>query len=297
MTILSSTVSLEMLLAVVDNGGFSAAATQLDVQVARVSRAIAKLEQDLDCTLLNRTTRRVELTQEGVFFVNEVRASLQQLSHAESRLRELKKTPTGTLRIDAASPFMLHQIVPLMAGFRKAYPLIDLELISNESIIDLIEKRTDVAIRIGQLEDSNLHARLLGHSKLHIVASPDYLQSLAFPVTLETLKDCSIIGFASSSTLNNWPMKQVLSPPLKPSILGSSGETIRQLCLQGNGIALLSDFMVAKDIREDNLVSLLEGSVSSPHPREQINAVYYKNSALSSRISAFLDYIQDKLTL
>ncbi|GAC06103.1 MAG: LysR substrate-binding domain-containing protein [Paraglaciecola chathamensis] len=297
MTIISQTASLEMLIAVVDNGGFSAAAKQLDTQVARVSRAIAKLEQDLDCTLLNRTTRRVELTQEGLFFVNEVRVSLQQLNYAESRLRELKQTPTGTLRVDAASPFMLHQLTPLIAGFREAYPLIELELISNESIIDLIEKRTDVAIRIGQLEDSNLHARLLGNSQLHLVASPAYLQTLSAPMTLETLSECSIIGFAHSANLNNWPLKHRLPKPLKPNILGSSGETIRQLCLQGNGVALLSDFMIAKDVREGKLLKVLQGSVISPHPREQINAVYYKNTALSSRISAFLDYIQDKLTL
>ncbi|MEH6711329.1 MAG: LysR family transcriptional regulator [Paraglaciecola polaris] len=296
MTIISHTTALEMLLAVVDHGGFSAAAKYLDVQVAKVSRAIAKLEKNLDCTLLNRTTRRVELTQEGILFVSEVRASLQQLSYAESRLRELKQVPAGRLTIDAASPFMLHQLVPLVAGFRQAYPLIELELISNESIIDLIEKRTDVAIRIGQLHDSNLHARLLGNSKLRLVASPAYLATLTGPVTFDSLADCSIIGFAQSPQLNIWPLNH-LQFDLKPNVLASSGETMRQLCLSGNGIALLSDFMITQDLYAGRLVEVLAGEVNSPHPRERVNAVYYKNSTLSSRITAFLDYIQNKLKL
>src|SRR5690606_10760558 len=97
--------------------------------------------------------------------------------------------------VDAASPFILHQLVPLMAEFRARYPRIQLELVSGEALIDLLEQRTDLAIRIGGLTDSNLHARLLGRSPLHLVASPDYLAQLGKPTSIEELSRHRLIGF------------------------------------------------------------------------------------------------------
>lgn len=170
---------LQILLTVVDTGGFSTAAEALDIQVARVSRAVTRLESQLQVTLLNRTTRRVELTNEGRQFVDTVRIGLQTLQQAEEDLVARGERPKGRLRVDAASPFVLHQIVPLVQEFKQIYPDIELEITSNEGFVDLIEKRTDVAIRIGKLTDSTLHARPLGKSKLYIVASSAYLRSAA----------------------------------------------------------------------------------------------------------------------
>ncbi len=295
MTIVSRTDDLEILLAVVDSGGFSAAARQLDLQVARVSRAVTRLEGELDCTLLNRTTRRVELTEEGRLFIEAARAGLDRLAEAEDLLRNLKGTPSGRLRVDAATPFLLHQLVPLTSGFRASYPDVQLELMTSESIIDLIERRTDVAIRIGELSDSNLHARALGRSLVHIVASPDYLKHAGIPKTPVELQSHQLIGFAEAPSLNRWPLAEPLE--IKPDLCASSGETIRQLCLAGQGIALLSHFMIAADLAEGRLIKLLEREVISPNRRELIQAVYYKNTALSSRISAYLDYIEPRLKL
>ena len=171
MAVRSRTEDLEAFLAVVDSGSFSAAAELLDQQVAKVSRAIARLEKTNNCTLMARTTRRLELTEEGKLLLTYAREGLNTLEKGEEHLKLLKKAPAGHLRIDAASPFVLHQITPLIGVFRQAFPQVTLDISSNDGIVDLLERRTDVAIRIGELKDSNLHARRLGRSQLYLVAS------------------------------------------------------------------------------------------------------------------------------
>ncbi|MFV8781671.1 LysR family transcriptional regulator [Microbulbifer sp. SA54] len=295
MTIVSRTEDLEILLAVIDSGGFSAAARLLDIQVARVSRAVSRLESELGATLLNRTTRRLELTDEGQQFVSAVREGLRQLASAEDGLRAQRGRPSGRLRVDAVTPFLLHQLVPLVPAFRATYPDIQLELMANERIIDLIERRTDLAIRIGALEDSNLHAKLLGHSPLHLVASPDYLASNGKPMQIEDLDQHTFIGFADAPHLNILPFKQPRA--MQPKIASSSGEAIRQIALAGQGIALLSNFMIRQDIEQGRLIPLLGSQLQSPNPRESVQAVYYRSDALPPRIAAFLEFISKRIRL
>ncbi|GEM78048.1 LysR family transcriptional regulator [Vibrio superstes] len=286
---------LEILLTVVDSGGFSAAAEALDIQVARVSRSVSKVETQLGVSILNRTTRRVELTDEGRQFIEGVRLGLQQLQKAEDDIVSRGELPKGRLRVDAASPFVFHQLVPLVKEFNQAYPDIKLELTSNEGFVDLLEKKTDIAIRIGSLTDSTLHARPLGKSPLYIVASPEYLARRGIPQQTSDLSTHDIIGFAGVKVLNDWPLRGF--SPLEQTSTSSNGETVRQLVLEGNGIACLSGFMVNKDIEAGRLVSLLDGDKMSNTGRELVNAVYYRSSNVSKRISAFIDFIQPKLTL
>ena len=295
MAIISKTDDLQILLAVFDSGSFSGAARLLDVPVAKITRAVQRLEQEHQSNFFNRTTRRVEPTEEGRLFVSAIRPGLQQLEQAEESLRLLKGAPAGKLRVDAVSPFIIHQLVPLMADFSRAYPQIKVELISNENIIDLIEKRADVAIRIGQLEDSNLHARLLGKSMLRLLASPGYVAEYGQPRKEEELRQHALLGFSDNSKLNDWPLASPVT--IKPTMAASSGETLLHLCLAGNGIALLSDFMTRHLVEQGTLVEVLAGSVQSSIPRELVQAVYYRNTALSSRISAFLDFIEERLCL
>ncbi|MBC7003823.1 LysR family transcriptional regulator [Photobacterium sp. BZF1] len=286
---------LEILLTVVDSGGFSAAAEALDIQVARVSRAVSKVEKQLGVSILNRTTRRVELTDEGRQFIEAVRTGLQHIQQAEEDIMQRGELPKGRLRVDAASPFVFHQLVPLIQPFKAAYPEIELELTSNEGFVDLLEKRTDVAIRIGKLDDSTLHARPLGRSPLYIVAAPEYLAKRGLPKQVNELHQHDLIGFAGAKILNRWPLKGLES--ITPSMISSNGETVRQLVLAGNGISCLSGFMVNKDLEEGRLVSLLETEKLVNTGREQVNAVFYKSSSVARRISAFIDFIQPQLTL
>lgn len=286
---------LMLLLAVIDNGGFSAAAEALGIQVAKISRAVNKVEQQLGVTILNRTTRRIELTNEGAKFVDSVRQGLQLISQAEMELQAQGDSPKGHLRVDAASPFIFHQLVPLMAEFQTAFPDIELELTSNEGFVDLIEKRTDVAIRIGKLEDSTLHAKPLGKSQLHIVASPQYLARKGIPKNITDLSHHQIVGFTAPRVLNQWPLPNL--PIITPNLSASNGETVRQLVLSGNGIGVLSGFMVNDDIESGRLVSLMQSEKLTNTGRELINAVYYRSSNVARRISAFIDFIQPRLKL
>nr|WP_320135280.1 LysR family transcriptional regulator [uncultured Amphritea sp.] len=286
---------LEILLTVVDSGGFSAAAETLDIQVARVSRAVSKVEQQLGVSILNRTTRRIELTDEGRQFIESVREGLIHIQRAEEDIIARGELPKGRLRVDAASPFVFHQIVPLMRAFSQEYPDIELELTSNEGFVDLLEKKTDLAIRIGQLSDSTLHARPLGRSLLYIVAAPDYVSRRGLPNKTSDLVQHDTLGFTGAKVLNNWPLKGFKS--LAPTLTSSNGETVRQLALAGNGIACLSGFMIKKDLAEGRLITLLENERLPHTDREQINAVFYKSSSVAKRISAFIDFIQPKLSL
>lgn len=295
MTVKAKTEDLEAFLAVVDSGSFSAAAILLNQQVAKVSRAVARLEATLNFTLLNRTTRRLELTEEGQIFIIHVREGLTVLEKGEEALKLLNSKPSGKLRIDAVSPFIIHQLTPVIKQFTQVYPDITLDITTHDRIIDLLEHKTDVAIRIGDMKDSNLHARLLGRSRLHMVATPEYLANAPELNQLTDLLNHKLIGFTDSPKLNNWFLTENIN--LKFSMLASSGETIRQLCLADQGIAVLSNFMIRKDINAGRLIEVLPETIKTPNRRESIQAVYYRNSAVSSRISVFLDFIKPRLSL
>lgn len=280
---------------VVDTGSITAAAEQLGQTVSGVSRALGRLEEKLGTTLLRRTTRRLELTEEGHALLDRARAILASVDEAEDLMAVRRQQPAGKLRIDAASPFMLHAIVPLVGEFRRLYPQIELELTSNDQIIDLLERRTDVAIRIGPLRDSTLHARPLGSSRLRVVASPAYLEERGKPRHAADLGRHSLLGFNQPESLNRWPLRDRHGneTAIKPDILASSGETLRQLALAGQGLACLADYMTHADRERGALVQVLARDTAEV--RQPIHAVYYRNTQISSRIACFLDYAGGRL--
>jgi len=280
---------------VVDSGSITAAAEQLGQTASGVSRALSRLEEKLDVTLLHRTTRRLELTEEGHAFVQQARRIVASVEEAEEQMALRRQRPAGRLRVNAASPFMLHVIVPLVPGFRALYPDIELELHSSDQIIDLIEQRTDVAIRIGPLRDSTLHARPLGSNRLRVLASPGYLVQWGAPQTVEELSERSVLGFTQPETLNQWPLRHASGQHWQttPTVKASSGETLRQLAIEGVGLVCLADFMTHDDRAEGRLVQVLEAH--TVEVRQPIHAVYYRNTALASRITCFLDYVSEQM--
>jgi DNA-binding transcriptional LysR family regulator len=286
---------LKVFVAVIDSGTLGAAAIQLGQTTSAVSRALARLEEKLATSLLTRTTRRMELTEEGKLFLHKARAILEAMDEAEESIRIRRQKPAGRLRIDAASPFILHAVVPHIGEFRALYPDITLELTSNDQVADLLEHRTDIAIRIGALQDSTLHARKLSSSPLHLLASPDYLKKHGTPTTPEQLADHQILGFLQFEFGNHWPIRHSGGETwlVTPTILASSGETLRALALAGQGVVSLSDFMVKDDIAAGRLVEILQPFNSGY--RQQIHAVYYRNTQLAQRISCFLEFIEKKL--
>ncbi|WP_338859759.1 LysR family transcriptional regulator [Mycetohabitans rhizoxinica] len=284
---------LQALVSVIDTGSITAGAQQLGLTISATSRTLGRLEEKLKTTLVRRTTRRLELTEEGRAFLSDARAIIASVESAQERMAAYRERPSGRLRVDAATPFMLHVIVPLVQGYRERYPHVELELNSNEGIIDLLERRTDVAIRIGALKDSTLHRKAVGRSRLRILASPAYLEAHGHPKRVEDLTRHALLGFNQPEALNVWPILGPDQEPYRitPTIWSSSGETLRQLALAGAGVVCLSDFMTVRDRRDGMLVELFPRQTQDV--RQPINAVYYRNTAISARIASFVDYLGD----
>ncbi|WP_186091897.1 LysR family transcriptional regulator [Burkholderia gladioli] len=299
----TSTEELQTFVAIIDSGSITAAAEQLGQTVSGVSRALNRLERKLGVTLLRRTTRSSQLTDEGELLLARARDILQSVEEAETAVSLGRVKPAGRLRVDAATPFMLHAIVPNLPAFTARYPDIQLELTNNERFVDLIEQRIDIAIRIGTLPDSTLHARALGACPLHILASPAYLAEHGTPRSVADLKRHKLLGFSDIETLNRWPLRRrgTGGQPdgegvvIEPAHTASSGETLRHLALGGLGIVCLSDFMSAADIAAGRLVPLL-GELMSDY-RQPINAVYYRHAALTGRVQGFLDFLSQHVKL
>jgi len=288
---------LQVFVAVIDCGSISAAAEQIGQTPSAVSRTLSRLESKLGTTLVNRTTRRMDLTEEGRFFLERSRMILEQMDDMEEHLSMHNQTPSGRLRINAAAPFMFHAILPWIGEFRSQYPGIELELNTDDLIIDLLEQSTDVAIRIGDLADSSLHARALGCSPIQVLASPGYLARHGMPQKVEDLNEHSLLGFSQPESLNRWPLRHAQGDywQIRPNLIASSGETLRQLALAGEGIVSLSHFMSHEDIRAGRLQVVL--GESNNGYRQPIHAVYYRNTQLALRIQCFLDFIQKKLAM
>ncbi|WP_320150981.1 LysR family transcriptional regulator [uncultured Tolumonas sp.] len=286
---------LELFVAVVDAGSLRQAAENLGVDNAVVSRRLKRLEEKLATTLLNRTTRRLSLTEEGQWFYQEAVTVLNQMAQAEAALIARKAEPEGVLRVDAATPFILHQLIPLISEFRRRFPRIELHLDSSDGFINLLERRVDVAIRIGELTDSGLRAMPLGNSRLRLLASPDYLARCGIPAVITDLQNHTLLGFTGSENLNWWPLVHDQGDRLaiKPQLRASSGETLRQLAIAGEGIACLSDFMTTDDRQSGRLVEILAELNSGA--RRPVNAVFYSDAQRNPRLRVWLDFMKEKL--
>jgi DNA-binding transcriptional LysR family regulator len=297
----TNTDELLVFVTVIDSGSMTAAAEALQQTVSGVSRTLTRLEKKLAAALVRRTTRRLHLTEEGELFLTRARAILAAMDDAEEAISRRRERPAGRLRVDAASPFMLHCVVPHVTAFAALYPDISLELTSNERIVDLLEQRVDIAIRIGALQDSTLHARTLGSSRLRVLASPAYLAEHGEPRDLDELMRARLIGFTAPESLNDWPLRDGRGGrdagfvTIKPTVSASSGETIRQLALQGGGIACLAEFMTAADVRAARLRPILDDALKDV--RQPISAVYYQSESMAARARAFLDFLATRLAL
>ncbi|MBM7356177.1 DNA-binding transcriptional regulator YafC [Lelliottia amnigena] len=284
---------LVIFVAVVESGSFSRAAVQLGQANSAISRSVKKLEMKLGVSLLNRTTRQLSLTEEGERYFRRVQSILQEMAAAETEIIETRSTPRGLLRIDAATPVVLHFLLPLVKPFRERYPEVSLSLVSSETFINLIERKVDVAIRAGTLTDSSLRARPLFTSYRKMIASPSYLARYGNPTNVDDLKQHICLGFTEPVSLNTWPiagsdgqLHEIIS-----GLSSNSGETLKQLCLSGNGIACLSDYMINRELERGDLVEILADKrlpVEMP-----FSAVYYSDRAVSTRIRAFIDFLSE----
>jgi len=290
-----STETLRVFVSIIDQGSFTHAAEQLGLTPSGISRTLSRLEKQLGVSLITRTTRRMQLTAEGEWFLLRARDVLAQLTDVEQSMSAHSAEPSGIVRVNAATPVLNHLVAPWMAGFMARYPRVRLELFGEETIIDLIEQRADVALRVGDLADSSLNARRLGSSPLRIVASPGYLLSHTRPASAQELEAHTLLGFTSPAGLNLWPLNPLGQSGMRitPALAASNGETLRHLALAGAGIACLAGFLVDRDIKEGRLLPLLAEQTRGY--TQTIWAVFYKQGQLAPRVKCFLDYLAENL--
>lgn len=285
---------LQSFVSVVDSGSISAAAEQMGLTASAVSRTLSRLEHKLGTTLLNRTTRRMELTEEGRYFLDQARQILQQMEALEERLALRRQSPAAPadqrrLALHAARGGAAHRRVPPAVP---GHPARTQHQRPDHRPVGATHRRGDPHRCAQRLHPARAP---LGASRLHILASPEYLARHGTPASIEGLRGHTLLGFTQPEHLNRWPVVHADGDRLEiqPDISASSGETLRQLVLSHQGIACLASFMTDRDIQDGRLVPLFAEQMSEY--RQPIHAVYYRNSQLALRIQCFLDFIQQRL--
>lgn len=269
-------------------GSFTAAAAVLGTSTSSVSKQVRALETSLGVRLLNRTTRRVSLTEVGEEFYDRAREILEQLTDAEISASALQETPSGRLRVTLPMDFGRAHMMPMLARFAERYPDVSLEIDLTDRHVDIVAERMDVGVRIGSLADSALVARRLGPSRMALVASPEYLVRRGAPTSPRDLLDHDCIAYTLKAT-RAW---EFVDGPVTVSARHrvNNGEVIRGLALAGCGVAMLPTFIVGDDVRRGRLVLLLEEQVVS---NQSIYAVYPHRRSLTAKVKAFVEQLAE----
>ncbi|HMI19801.1 MAG TPA: LysR family transcriptional regulator [Sphingomonas sp.] len=289
---------METFLAVTNGGSFAAAAKALRLTPSAVSRSIARLEARLGVLLIQRTTRSLALTPEGESYRDRISALLAEVDAVEQSLGQAPAGPRGPLRINASVPFGIHCLLPILPPFMEAYPAVTVELSLSDALVDLIEERADIAIRIGPLRDTRLRAKKLGHSRMVLVASPAYLERHGMPDEPGDLVRHDCLRFSFRRSVDSWPFRingRVVQRPVDGPFFGNSGEVVRGMAIAGGGIARLARFHVAADIAAGQLIEVL--APFNPGDGEDIHALYDGHQRLALRVRAFLDFLDRDLIL
>jgi DNA-binding transcriptional LysR family regulator len=289
---------MEVFVRVIETGGFSAAARALRMTPSAVSKLVGRLEARLGARLLNRSTRQVQLTPEGcVFYERSVRV-LADIAEAE-RHAASADAPRGRLRVNANVPFGVHFLIPLVPAFLARHPELALDIVLTDEVVDLLEQRTDVAVRAGPLKSSSLVARKLGQARKVIVASPAYLAQRGVPRRPEDLAGHDCLGFNYARTIEGWPLVdggRALGVPTPGRVQASDGESLRRLAVAGVGLARLAVFQVREDVAAGRLAVVLEAF--NPGDVEEVHAVFLgQGGYLPPRVRALLDFLVDAVRI
>ena len=282
---------------VVDFNGFSAAASSLGLTPSAVSKLVTRLETRLGVRLLQRTTRALHLTEEGEVFYAAARRIVGEIETLETEIAGHSGTPHGLLRVTTSLAFAAHQLAPVLPEFLARHPLVQLDLLPTDRVIDLVEEGIDIAVRIGRLTDTSFMARRIGEDRRLICAAPSYLANHGTPRRPEELARHNCIVSRERAHLNRWPFKidgQVTEIEVGGRVAMSEGELQMQLALHGIGIARLTRLTLAGAIRDGTLVPLL-GDFSAEEP-VPIHAVYPHRRHLAAKVPAFVNFLIEKFT-
>ncbi len=285
---------MEVFVRVVELGGFSHAARAAGMTPSAVSKLIARLEARLGARLLNRSTRQLQITQEGCAFYERATRILADLKDAE-RAAGRGEQPVGRVRINTSASYATHILAPLLPTFLVLHPGVTLDIVQTDAVVDLLAERTDVAVRAGPLKSSSLVARKLGETALTIVAAPSYLDIFGEPRTIAHLEGHNRLGFGYTRATDGWPLREngeTVVVPATGRVQASDGEGLRHLALAGVGIARLAAFTVREDIAAGRLAAVL-GHLDTGD-REAFHAVYVgQGGPLPSRVRALLDFLAE----
>jgi DNA-binding transcriptional LysR family regulator len=289
---------MEVFVRAVELGGFTAAAHACRMTPSAVSKLVARLETRLGTRLVNRSTRKLQLTPEGCAFYERSITILADIAEAE-RYASAGEQPAGPIRINTSASFGNHVLAPLLPAFLTLNPAVTLDISYTDKVVDLLEDRADVAIRTGPLKSSSLIARKLGTTGKVIVASPAYLESHGQPTSAADLQTHRCIGFSYARSIEGWPVSQngeTVTMPITPGVQVGDGKAMRHMALSGVGLARLARFTVRADLEAGRLITVLENT--DPGDVEEFYAVYIgQGGPLPARVRALLDFLAEHVSL
>jgi DNA-binding transcriptional LysR family regulator len=286
---------MQAFVAVAESGSFVNAADQLETSKAAVSRYVAQLEERLGVRLMNRTTRRQSLTDEGHAFLAHCKETLALIHDAEEEIQNKRTSPTGLIRINAPLTFGILHLAPLWGKFTGLYPDVRLEVTLSDRLVDLVDEGYDLAVRVASMPSSTLISRKLASTSLVVCASPQYLKGKARLAQPSDLKNHSVISYSYLATGDEWvfqcpdgDMRGEIRVKTKPKIHTNNGDTCRSAALAHQGIILQPTFLVGPDIQRGDLVALL---LEFKTTELGIYAVYPSRKLVSPRIRALVDFL------
>lgn len=287
--------AIPVFVSVVENGSFSVAARKLNITKSAVSKRITQLEDELGIRLLNRTTRKISLTEAGQRYYDYVVQSLSLAQQGIDAVSELQGTPRGKLKITTPMTFGVLHVSPLIAEFLSLYPEIEIDLQLEDRMVDLVEEGFDLGIRIGHLPESNLIAKRLAPCLSVLCATQHYLDTHGTPSKPSDLADHNCLLYTYYRGGTEWTFTQggqqyKVIPKGRLSV--NNSEVIRKTLLNHGGVAKLPTFIVGKELAAGNLKIVLP---DYSLPQHAVYAVYPERKHMPLKVRAFIDFLDEKL--
>jgi DNA-binding transcriptional LysR family regulator len=282
---------------VVESGSFSAAAARLGLSATAASRHVAELEGHLQTRLLNRTTRRVSLTESGRAFYERAVQLLADLGEAEQEAQRAAVVPRGTIKLTTSVNFGVRHVAPAIAAFLAAHAGVRFDVSLSDRIVDLVEEGFDLGVRIGAPGSDNIVARKLGETRLVPCASPAYLRAHGAPQVPEDLASHNCFTYEYVAPRNLWRFRDASGAERLVRVSGNlhsnNGDLLAEVAAQGAGIVFEPAFIVGPELRAGRLVPLLQEFVAPPMP---IYAVYPSRKHLSAKVRLFVDFLVERFS-
>lgn len=285
--------NLEVFVKVVEGNSFAAAARHFGMSPAMVSKHVQALEERLGARLLNRTTRRLSLTEVGRAYYERSRQVLADIEEADRAVGDLQAAPRGILKLNAPFSFGIRHLGPALADYLATYPEVTADVTLSDRYIDLLAEGVDLALRIGQLADSSLVARRLAPVRLVVCAAPDYLKRRGIPQTPKDLAEHECLEYTYASNPREWHFSTAdgRSEVVRVSgrLLCNNGDILRTAALAGTGIVRGPTFIVGEDVCAGRLVPLPLSGYEPPDGA--LYAVYPPGRHLSAKVRSFIDFL------